>query len=85
MTAEAMLMGVEDLLKREERKPPTYYGQEIEDYLDLNFGVGTWVRDPFEDKYVVWTGSALAGGLNYVVIDRELRRFPVTIPASRLQ
>jgi hypothetical protein len=83
MTTEAMMMDVEELIKGQERKPATYYGQEIEDYLDLNFGAGTWVRDPYEDKYVVWTGSA--DGLSYVVIDRELRRFPVTIPASRLQ
>lgn len=81
MKHSAALLGTaEDLHKANQPKPSSFYGAEIEDYLDLNFGIDTWVRDPYEDKYVVWTGEG-----NYLVIDREFRRYPVSIPPSRLQ
>jgi hypothetical protein len=60
-----------------------FYSLEITEYLDLNFGRGTWVLDPYEDRYVVALGGG-ASGRSYIAIGRDLRRFPVTIPAASL-
>lgn len=78
-----LLGSAEELFERNQPKPADFYGMEIEHYLDLNFGSGCWVRDPFEDKYIIWTGAE-DGGPSYIVMDREYRRYPVTIPASRV-
>ena len=59
--------------------PSDFYGVGIERYLDLNFGAGLWVRDPFEDRYVVFYGQDEDGSTQYLIIDRELRRYPVTV------
>jgi hypothetical protein len=73
---------VDDVLKVNGPKPSEFYGMEVEEYLNLNFGRGTWVRDHAEDVYIVFVEEK--GDLKYIVIDRDFRRYPVTIERSRL-
>jgi hypothetical protein len=73
---------VEDILKINESKPDDFYGMSAAEYLNLNFGAGSWVRDHVEDKYIVYVEEN--GARHYVVIDRQWRRYPVTIPAWRV-
>jgi hypothetical protein len=77
--------GARDMLESNRSETDDFYSTDVEEYLDLNFGVGTWVRDPFEDRYVVWNAAEETGPeRKFIVIDRALRRFPVTIPPTRM-
>jgi hypothetical protein len=58
------------------------YCLPIEEYLDRNFGNGTWVLDPYNDKFVVWDTSHQGPEKSYIVIDRDYRRFTATVPAT---
>lgn len=63
---------------------PDDYSLPIEDYLNRNFGEGAWVRDPYDDKFIVLDYRHSGSGLGYIVIDRDFRRHTATIPASRV-
>jgi hypothetical protein len=63
---------------------PDDYSMPPEEFLDRNFGRGTWVRDPYDDCYVVWDGLHRGPGRAYFVIDRSLRRTATVIPSNRL-
>lgn len=63
---------------------PDDYSMPVEDFLNKNFGVGTWVLDPVDDKYVVFDVGHTGPGRSYIVIDRGLRRHSAMIPASRI-
>jgi hypothetical protein len=51
--------------------------------IDDKPDAATEVRDPVEDRYVVALGDD-GSARSFFVIDRQLRRFPVTIPTARL-
>jgi hypothetical protein len=55
-----------------------------EEYLNLNFGPGSWVRDPYDDKFIVRDYRYSGPGVAYIVVDRALRRAPTVIAASRI-
>ena len=59
-----------------------YFSIEPEEFLDRNFGPGTWVRDPFDDVYLVFDFFHKGPGKAYTVIDRDLRRQSTVIPAN---
>lgn len=66
---------------------PEKMGQEdysitAEEFLDRNFGPGTWVRDPFDDVFIVFDAFHPGPGRSYTVIDRSLRRQSTVIPAN---
>lgn len=58
------------------------YGMAPEEFLNRNFGPGTWIRDPIDDLYIVIDFRHRGPGRGYILIDRDLRRRPATIPAS---
>lgn len=72
------------MTEAEDLPGPDDYALPIEQYLDRNFGAGSWVRDPYDDKFVVWNAEHSGSGLGYIVIDRDFRRHFATIPASRV-
>lgn len=51
-----------------------------EEFLDRNFGVGTWVRDRIDDLFIVVDSSYRGSGKGYILIDRDLRRRSANIP-----
>lgn len=61
-----------------------YYSIPPEEFLDRNFGPGTWVRDPFDDVFIVFDAFHRGPGRSYTVIDRSLRRQNTTVPANML-
>jgi hypothetical protein len=63
---------------------PDDYSIPPEEFLDRNFGRGSWVRDPYDDCFIVWDVCHRGPGRSYFVIDRDLKRQVTTIPASKL-
>jgi hypothetical protein len=60
------------------------YHLPVEDYLNRNYGVGTWVRDPIDGRFVVWDIYHSGPGRNFILIDRDLQRWSSLVPAHRL-
>lgn len=58
------------------------YSITPEEFLDRNFGPGTWVRDPFDDVFIVFDAFHSGPGRSYTIIDRSLRRQSTVIPAN---
>lgn len=61
---------------------PDNYSLPIEEFLDRNFGRGTWVLDAYNDKFVVCDMSRRGPEKAYIIIDRDFRRFTATVPAT---
>ena len=53
-----------------------------EEFLDRNFGPGSWVRDPFDDLFIVIDFEHRGPGRGYILIDRQLRRRTTSIPSN---
>ena len=53
-----------------------------EEFLNRNFGPGTWARDPIDDIYIVADYNHRGPGRAYILIDRDLRRRPAVIPSN---
>lgn len=60
------------------------YHLPVEEYLNRNYGVGTWVRDPVDGRFVVCDIYHRGPGRNYILIDRDLQRYTSLVPAHRL-
>lgn len=58
---------------------PDEYSMPIEEYLNKNFGAGSWVHDSVDDKFVVWDEDYDGPGLGYIVVDRELNHQSATV------
>jgi hypothetical protein len=55
------------------------YRLSTEEYLDRNYGPGTWTHDPYTDDYYVHDDSYRGPGRRFLVLDRELRCTPITV------
>lgn len=63
---------------------PEEHSMPIEQYLDKNFGAGSWVHDSYDDRFIVWDEDYDGPGTSYIVIDRELRHQSATVRPSLL-
>lgn len=45
-----------------------------EQWMDLEFGPGTWVRDTWCDRFITYDWSYDGPGIAYLVLDRDRRR-----------
>ena len=60
------------------------YHLPVEEYLNRNYGRGSWVRDPIDGRFVVCDVHHRGPGRNYILIDRDLQRWSSLVPAHRL-
>ena len=60
------------------------YHLPVEEYLNRNYGVGTWVRDPIDGRFVVCDVHHRGPGRSYILIDRDLQRWASLVPAHRM-
>jgi hypothetical protein len=63
---------------------PDDYAMPVEMFLDKSFGVGMWVYDPYDGKFIVWDVGHTGAGRAYLVVDRELRRHSALVTANRI-
>jgi hypothetical protein len=63
---------------------PDDYAMPVEMYLNKAFGPGTWVHDPFDDKFIVYDYTHAGPGRGFIVVDRQLRRHSAVITSTRL-
>jgi hypothetical protein len=45
-----------------------------DEFMDMEFGPGTWVRDTWHDVYVTYDPHHTGPGIGYLVVDRQRRR-----------
>ena len=60
------------------------YHLPVEQYLNRNYGRGSWVRDPIDGRYVVCDIYHTGPGRNYILIDKDLQKWASLVPAHRL-
>jgi hypothetical protein len=53
------------------------YRLSNEEFLDRNFGPGTWTHDPFTNDYYVFDSTYTGPGRGYLVLDQDLRQAPI--------
>ena len=63
---------------------PDDYAMPIEMFLNKTFGHGTWVHDPYDDKFIVYDYTHTGPGRGFVVVGRDLRRHSAVITSARL-
>ena len=56
----------------------------IEEFMDRNFGTGTWVHDTIDDKFVVMNPYHDGPRHSYIVVDRRLNHHSATVMPNRL-
>jgi hypothetical protein len=55
------------------------YRLSTEEFLDRNYGPGTWAHDPYTDDYYVFDCTYTGPGRGYYVLDRKLRCAPISV------
>jgi hypothetical protein len=59
------------------------YIMPIEEFMDRNFGPGTWKRDVYARQYIACRGRT-AAGRGYVVVNEDSSSYPVEISTWQL-